>query len=590
MALLVDLFGYLGIVLHGLTITAQSVAVGGVLFLVLVARPFAARPGATAAAGAAPSALPLEGVVLEVPRARARGAAAMQRPVLPPGLAVRRGTARIAGWAALALALCEALNVLMQSAVLVSTVDLTWFEALGANYALAGGVKILCGLLLALLLLGPVRAPGVILLALAAVELAAATMTTHAAARLSDGTLLLVMEFLHQLGAAVWVGGLPCFLLALARVRDEAGLARIGPAFSRISFAGVCCILVSGVTMTLYYIGSWAGVYGTAYGVMVSAKVVMFAMLLLLGLGNLLVTERLRRAPGAASGGVLRMRRFAEVELGIGITIFFTAASLTSVPPAVDLTQDRVTWAEIVDRNTPHWPQLASPEHDQLGIPALQKQLDDEAAAQRRKPLPAFVEGSGTLPPRNAADIAWSEYNHHWAGLFVLAIGLLALVERAGARWARHWPLVFLGLAGFLLLRSDPEVWPLGQIDWFGAFSDVEVTQHRMFVVVIATFGLFEWAVRTGRLRRPGHALVFPLMCAAGSALLFTHSHAIANVKDQLLIELTHTPVALAGIVAGWARWLQLRLPPGRVTRVAGWVWPVAFALIGVMLLLYREV
>ncbi|MGI4947027.1 MAG: hypothetical protein ACRYHQ_41815, partial [Janthinobacterium lividum] len=139
------------------------------------------------------------------------------------------------------------------------------------------------------------------------------------------------------------------------------------------------------------------------------------------------------------------------------------------------------------------------------------------------------------------------------------------------------------------LIRSDPEVWPLGDIGWIAAFADVEVVQHRMFVVVIAVFGVFEWMVRTGRLRRPGAALVFPLTCAAGSALLFTHSHAIANVKDQLLIELTHTPVALLGIVAGWSRWLQLRLPRGRLTRVAGWTWPVAFALIGVLLVLYRE-
>ncbi len=599
MLLLVDLFGYLGIVLHGFTIAAQSVAMGGVLFLVAVARPFAARPDASAAAGAAPV---MQGGLLadgDAVTGTAPGRAHAVPAALPAGLALRRASARVAGWGALALALCETLNVVMQSAVLVTTVDISWPEALGAGFAVAGMVKIACGLLLALLLLPPAwgrdaagrsaRVPGTLLLALCAVELAAATMTTHAAARLDDNALLLAMEFLHQAGAAIWVGGMPCFLLALARVRDGAGLARIGPAFSRLSMAGVACILVSGLTMSLYYIGSWAGVYGTAYGVMVAAKVAMFGMLLLLGLGNFLVTERMRRGAGGAAISVLRMRRFAEVELGIGITIFFTAASLTSVPPAIDLTQDRVTLHEIVERNAPVWPRLASPDHDRLGIPALQAQLDAEAAAQAKRPLPAFIEGSGTLPPRNADDIAWSEYNHHWSGLFLLAIGMLALLERAGARWARHWPLMFVGLGGFLLLRSDPEVWPLGDIGWFAAFRDVEVVQHRMFVVVIAVFGVFEWMVRTGRLRRPGFALVFPLMCAGGSALLFTHSHAIANVKDQLLIELTHTPVALAGIVAGWARWLQLRLPPGRATRAAGWVWPVAFALIGVLLVLYRE-
>jgi len=170
----------------------------------------------------------------------------------------------------------------------------------------------------------------------------------------------------------------------------------------------------------------------------------------------------------------------------------------------------------------------------------------------------------------------------------VFAIGILALLNQAGVRWARHWPLVFLGLAAFLFIRSDPEVWPLGDIGLLASLRDVEVVQHRAFVLIIVIFGVFEWAVRTGRLQSRRAALVFPLITAGGGALLLTHSHAIANVKDQMLIEFTHTPLALAGIVAGWSRWLELRLP-GRVSRVAGWVWPVCFLFIGMLLFFYRE-
>jgi len=47
--------------------------------------------------------------------------------------------------------------------------------------------------------------------------------------------------------------------------------------------------------------------------------------------------------------------------------------------------------------------------------------------------------------------------------------------ERTGsAPWARHWPLLFLGLAVFLFLRSDPEVWPLGDIGFFTSLRDPE--------------------------------------------------------------------------------------------------------------------
>jgi putative copper resistance protein D len=40
--------------------------------------------------------------------------------------------------------------------------------------------------------------------------------------------------------------------------------------------------------------------------------------------------------------------------------------------------------------------------------------------------------------------------------------------------------------------------------------------------------------------------------------------------------------------VAGWSRWLELRLP-GRIARVSGWIWPACFVLIGALLFFYRE-
>jgi putative copper resistance protein D len=247
-----------------------------------------------------------------------------------------------------------------------------------------------------------------------------------------------------------------------------------------------------------------------------------------------------------------------------------------------------VSFAEIVERNTPHMPRLTSPDHDVLALPALQAKLDAEAAVIAARPPPAFVPGSGEIPARNAADIAWSEYNHHWSGLFVVAIGLLALLNQAGLRIARHWPLVFLGLAAFLFIRSDPEVWPLGQIGFIDSLRDVEVLQHRFFVLLTILFGVFEWRVRALGIRTGWTPYVFPLVTALGGAALLTHSHAIANIKEQLLIELTHTPLALAGVAAGWARWLELRLnPPG--SRIAGWVWPICFLIVGGMLLIYRE-
>jgi copper resistance protein D len=265
------------------------------------------------------------------------------------------------------------------------------------------------------------------------------------------------------------------------------------------------------------------------------------------------------------------------------------AASITSMPPAVDLVNDRVSFAELVERMAPTTPRLQSPDHALLAIPALQTRLDDERARQTSTRMPAFVPGGGVRPPRNAYDLAWSEYNHHWARLLVVLMGLAALAQRSGrAPWAKHWPLLFLLLAAFLFFRADPEVWPMGDSGLIESLKDPEVAQHRLFVVLIVAFALFEWRVRTGRVASHRSMRVFPLLTALGGTLLLTHSHALGNVKEELLVEMTHLPIAVLGITAGWARWLEVGAR-GKELRWAGWLWPSCFVLIGLLLLSYRE-
>jgi putative copper resistance protein D len=549
MELLVDLFGYLAVVFHGLTLAAQSIALGSALFLAFLARPQAWLLGAA-------------------------------------GGRIAEATARLGGWAALAMAAAAAVFLALPAALLVGTLDMGVADALGAQFALAGIVRIGLALMLAAALFGlGARAPAWLVVPIVAGVLAAATFATHAAARLEFSLALLAASGVHQFGAALWIGGIPAFLLALRRAGAPAAEVVVGERFSTLSMAGVACLLGAAGVLAWAYVGDGAGFYGTAYGVMVSAKIAMTAGLLVLGLGNFRLIRRLRRDRGLRS---TRLRGFAEVELGVGIAIFFAAASLTSVPPAIDLREDRVSWQEIVERNWPRWPRLESPEHGALTQPALQAKLDEEARAAGQKPQLAFTPGSGILPPRNAADIAWSEYNHHWAGILVVAIALLALLHRAGLGIAGHWPLLFLVLAGFLFWRSDPEAWPLGAVSFWDSLRDVEVLQHRILVLVLVVFALFEWRVRITRQRGGWQPLVFPVLTAFAGVALLTHSHSLANVKEQLLIEISHTPLALAGIAGAWARWLELRLDrPGN--RVAGWVWPLCFLLVGVVLLVYRE-
>ncbi len=547
MTLLLDIFGFLSVLLRGLCLAAQSLTVGGVVFLALLATPLARR--------------------------------------LDRGDVILANSQRLLFWGAVGFAVLELLFIVLECLVLRGTVGISLLTALEANFAAFGLLALAAAALIALLVRGPRGTPSTVLVALMVIILAAQVATSHAASQLEDRGPLLIADFLHMAAAGTWIGGIPYFLWALNAGNDSASLGQIGQRFSAISVAAVLVLVSAGIAMSVPYIGSIDAIYGTAYGVMVVTKVALLAALLCFGAFNNRLIARLRRDPRTP---VLSLKRFAEVEIGVGLTVLFAAASLTSQPPAVDLTTDRASLHEIVERLTPAWPRLASPDHASLALSELQAKIDATAAKEGPRPQ-AYVPGEGTVPPRNAEDIAWSEYNHHWAGLFVLAIGILALLERSGyAPWARHWPLLFFALALFLLVRSDPEAWPLGEVGFIASLRDPEVVQHRIFVVLIAAFAIFEWRVRTGRSRLRGAPLVFPLITAIGGALLLTHSHALANIKEQLLIEITHVPLALCGITAGWARWLELRLQ-GSASRRAAWAWPVAFILVGAILLLYRE-
>ena len=178
--------------------------------------------------------------------------------------------------------------------------------------------------------------------------------------------------------------------------------------------------------------------------------------------------------------------------------------------------------------------------------------------------------------------------------MIVLLAGLLAFA--AGAlppgrmrSLALNWPLLFLGMAVFIVLRADPENWPLGPRPFWERFASPDVLEHRFFAALISCFAFFEWAVATGRWRSPRAAYVFPLLCAAGGAALLTHSHGLGNAKDEMLAELAHMPIAVLGATAGWCRWLQLRLPDTRAARIAGYAWPLSLVLVGLLLLDYRE-
>jgi putative copper resistance protein D len=551
-----DLFGFLDVVLRFIALFAQALEIGGIAFILLVVLPFQAEIGAES------------GEVL-------------------------RRCRRLLCWGAGAAALCAIANIIINVTLLYGSADVPIREGLMANFAIAEMVRVAASIgVFALALNRTVdKVTRIGLVFLAAVLLAAAAANSHSVARMTAQVPMAAADALHQLGASVWIGGIPYFVIALARTHDGIAWRRVGKRFSLMSMASVAGLTAAGLILAWVFVGSWQGLYGTSYGVMVIGKVALLGILLGFGLMNFLTVERLRADPATP---ILRMRRFAEAEIGIGISVLALAASITSSPPAIDQPYDQVPWHVTAERMMPvAHPRLVSPSHDDTAISVLQRKLDQEAAQGKiadQHPR-AFVPGSGLVVDRVPADIAWSEYNHHWAGIMVAIIGILAMLERTGIRWlrwTRHWPAMFFVLAIFLFIRSDPEDWPAGNISFWESLKDAEPLQHKFIVLLVVVFGLFEWSVRTGLLKKPWAPLVYPILTAVGGIMLLMHSHNISDVKEQFLIEMTHIPLALLAVISAWARWLELRLDPPLNARF-GWVWPISYVLIGLLLLEYRE-
>ncbi len=537
---LVDLFGYFSVLLRAGTLVFQSLLLGGVLFVLWTAR---GNPQISAESIAT-----IESSSLRLLRASAIG-----------------------------LAVVQVLYLYVDSAVLMVTAEIGFRDVAGASFFVAGSCM-LAGALATAVLTGQNRQLRTIALPLvAAFILVASVMTNHAAARITGRPPLIGLTLVHEAATGFWIGGLPFLILALFRSKDKVVQWYLTERFSRTALFSVGAIALSGLFLSIAYIGSFRAILGTAYGVMVTAKALMLGVLVLLGAINYKLLQK--STPEAA---MPRLRRLIEAEVGIGITVILTAASLTSQPPAVDLVRDTVTSQQIVARMTPTWPRLTYPPQAEYSDTAPAPPLAGQSSA------PLNIEGA-PLTAKNLADIQESESNHHWMGLVVLAMGLLALLARTGKfKWAEYWPLLLICIALFIFIRADTESWPIGPQGFWATWLHPEVFQHRLAALVCIGFAAFELQVRRLRLESSWLSLIFPLMCALGGAVLLTHSHSITNVKEELLAELSHVPLGLAAVLAGWARWLEIRLPAENRS-IPAWIWPACFVLIGAGLLNYRE-
>ncbi len=515
-----------------------------------------------------------------------------KEPLANPAI-IRRAVS-VLRFGAIALASLQGIKLLIKGMVLWGVLgELPIQDYCGTVQFQAGFLRMLLALGIALLagkLLLDTRQKKLwnLLLLLSIPLVIAGAWLVHAVGRFEHREILMTITLLHQMSAAIWFGGV-AQLLALWRLgyQDEEARLFWPHAIIRFGILGavaVVMLLMTGLPLAINYIASFEGLFGTGYGGLVITKVV----LLILALAFALINHRAgRRWKESGEAGALKRKvpYYIEAEAFILVGILFIAATLSSQPPSEDIAKNpelTATIPEVVEMFTPRLPKIHSPSHDQL--------LAGEAGR---------VAVVNKIP--SVAATEWSDYNHNISGIFLTTMGLMAFlsyIPSPAFRWARYWPLGFIGLSIFLFFRSDGETWPLGPIGfWESTFGNGEVFQHRIATLLAFALGIIEVRART-RLDAQKVRYMFPILCAFGGILLLTHAHAEFELKSEYIIQSTHTTMGLLAVIMAAGRWLELRLAPGATqsdgtvineATISGLLAIFSMFLIGTIMMFYRE-
>lgn len=152
----------------------------------------------------------------------------------------------------------------------------------------------------------------------AAVGMAARTLTGH----LSESPIGGMAVAVHALAAAVWCGVLAALVLT---VTHRGQWARVLPRFSQLSLSCVGVLLIAGVAGAAIKLDSPAELWGTGYGRLLAAKVVVTVILLVLAWRNR--SQWLPAARAHRSSAALSQHR-SLVELGMMAVAVTLAAAL----------------------------------------------------------------------------------------------------------------------------------------------------------------------------------------------------------------------------------------------------------------------
>jgi hypothetical protein len=186
----------------------------------------------------------------------------------------------------------------------------------------------------------------------------------------------------------------------------------------------------------------------------------------------------------------------------------------------------------------------------------------------------------------SGTEIAYSEFNHRSAGVFLIVLAVLTLWESRPGRsfpWNAISAPVWILFGIYLFARSDVEAWPFGPKSFGEIFTDPLVLQHKVLTLMPIAIGTVEGLRAAGRLRHVAWRYFFPVLAVIGGLGLFFHFHDGGFHFDKIYLQ--HAAMGLASL--GVAVTVLVARHEGLVRMRR--LWPVLVLFLGLILLVYSE-
>lgn len=160
-------------------------------------------------------------------------------------------------------------------------------------------------------------------------------LSGHASSAERFTSVAIIADWLHVLGAGVWLGTLGSVLLAgfpasafAGEGQGTAAFATMVRGFSPVALAGAGAAGATGVVSSLFHLTSISNLWGTWYGRMLVLKLALLGIVALLGYVNWRRVLPIADTPE----GTRRLRRTAAAELANGIVVILVTAALVALP------------------------------------------------------------------------------------------------------------------------------------------------------------------------------------------------------------------------------------------------------------------